>query len=139
MSPELALWSPCAEPFPWNGSLGQLVDTVWRTSPDRLAPGAELAETDEAFVLELDLPGVDKDHIIIDVTDRRVSVHARRTEKQRTGVLRHSTRTTGSYGYDVTLPTAVDEMAVTAALDGGVLTVRMPKASGAKATRVVIE
>jgi len=138
-SRELVHWNPWQEVFPWNTRLGQLLESGWHTHSGQVAPGAELEEADDAFVLELDLPGVAKDDVTIDVTGRRVSVHGTRTEKERTGVLRHSTRTTGTFDYEVTLPTPVDDKAVTATLDGGVLTVRLPKASDAKTTRIAIK
>ena len=60
-------------------------------------------------------------------------------EVERTGVLRHSTRTSGSFSYEISLPSPVDDQGVTATLDGGVLTVRVPKSSDAKTTRVEIK
>ena len=137
-STELIHWNGWPAMFAWKSRLNQLLDNRLHLHADEFSPGGELEETDDSFILELDLPGVAKDEITIDVTGRRVSVHGDRTEKERTGVLRHSTRTTGSFAYEFTLPTPVDDSAVTAALNDGVLTVRMPKASGAKTTRVSI-
>lgn len=137
-STESIHWNGWPEIFGLNSRLGQLFNDRWHLHADEFSPGGELEETDDTFILELDLPGVTKDDITIDVTGRRVSVHGDRTEKERTGVLRHSTRTTGSFAYEFSLPTPVDDSAVTAALNDGVLTIRMPKASGAKTTRVSI-
>lgn len=53
-------------------------------------------------------------------------------------MLRHTTRTTGSFAYEIALPTAVDDKNVTAALAEGVLKVHLPKAGGAKSTRIPI-
>jgi HSP20 family protein len=136
---ELVHWAPWAEAFPWNTRLGQVLDTMRHTvHPGEFAPGGDLEETDDAFVLELDLPGIAKENVTIDVTGRRITVNGTRTEKERTGTLRHTTRATGSFSYEVTLPAAVDEKGVTASLVDGVLTVRMTKASGAKTTRIAI-
>ena len=52
--------------------------------------------------------------------------------------MRHSTRVTGRFAYEVILPADVDEKATTAQLNDGVLTVRLPKATGAKTSRVPI-
>ena len=86
----------------------------------------------------MDLPGVAKDDVTIDVLGRRVAVRGTRKEKERSGVMRHSTRVTGSFAYEVILPADVDEQATTAKLSNGVLTIRLPKASGAKTNRVPI-
>lgn len=132
-------WNTGSEILPWNTRLGQFFSRVWHGHADQLAPGGELEETDQAFVLELDVPGVTKEDITIDITDRRLSVRGTRAEKDHSGVLHHSTRATGSFAYEFTLPAPVDDKAVTAALDDGVLTIRTPKANGAKTTRVAIK
>jgi hypothetical protein len=88
--------------FPWNTRLGQLFDNMWHTAAhEGLAPGAELEETDDGFTLEMDLPGVAKDDITIDVLGRRMAVRGTRKEKERSGAMRHSTRVTGSFAYEV--------------------------------------
>ena len=136
---ELQHWLPFSEAFPWNPRLGQLFENMWPgAGHEGYAPGAELEETDDGFVLELDVPGVEKKDITVDVIGRRVAVRGTRVEKERTGVMRHSTRVTGSFAYEATLPAEVDEKATTAELTDGVLTVRLPKAGGAKTNRVPI-
>ena len=136
---ELQHWHPFSEAFPWNPRLGQLFENMWHAAAhEGYAPGAELEETDDGFVLELDVPGVDKKDITVDVIGRRVAVRGTRVEKERTGVMRHSTRVTGSFAYEATLPAEVDEKATTAELTDGVLTVSLPKAGGAKTNRVPI-
>jgi HSP20 family protein len=136
---EVQHWHPFTEMFPWNTRLGQLFENMWPAAAhEGLAPGAELEETDEGFTLEMDLPGVAKDDVTIDVLGRRVAVRGTRKEKERSGVMRHSTRVTGSFAYEVILPADVDEQATTAKLSNGVLTIRLPKASGAKTNRVPI-
>ena len=136
---EIRRWHPFSEMFPWNPRLGQLFENMWQSAAYQgLTPGAELEETDDGFTLEMDLPGVAKDDITIDVLGRRVAVRGTRKEKERTGVTRHSTRVTGSFAYEVILPADVDEKATTAQLTDGVLTIKLPKTSGAKTNRVPI-
>ena len=138
---ELIRWLPWSDVFGWNTDLARLFDTMSMpiTYDDDFAPGGELEETDDAFVLELDLPGVARDDVSIDVTARKLSVRGKRTEKERKGVLRHSTRVTGTFVYEVRLATPVTEKGVTATLTDGVLTIRLPKASDAKTTRIRID
>ncbi|HEY3240922.1 MAG TPA: Hsp20/alpha crystallin family protein [Acidimicrobiia bacterium] len=56
----------------------------------------------------------------------------KRKEKERIGILRRRTRNVGHFRYEILLPGAVDEDGITATLDDGVLTVRVPKASTAR-------
>jgi HSP20 family protein len=136
---EIARWTPWTDLLGPGNRFGQLLENAWHWHPDQFGLGAELEETDDAYLLDFDLPGVAKKDIAIDVTGRRVSVHGTREEKERTGVLRHSSRTSGSFSYDISLPSPVDDQSVTATLQGGVLTVRVPKSSDAKTTRVEIK
>ncbi|MBE7163434.1 MAG: Hsp20/alpha crystallin family protein [Williamsia herbipolensis] len=116
------------------------MDSLWHSParPGRSAPSAELTETDEQFTVDIDLPGVERDNVTLDVTGRRVLVHATRTEREKKGVLRHTTRTTGDFAFELTLPTAIDDAAVTATMADGVLTVTLPKSAAAKTTRIAI-
>lgn len=98
----------------------------------------ELEETEDAFIVEIDLPGVDRKDVDIELEGRRLMVTAERKERERTGILRRRTRTVGTYRHEVVLPTEVDEDAVDASLSDGVLTVRLPKHEVAKRRRITI-
>ncbi len=141
---ERSLWSeltPWMDLAPWSSRMQTLMEQM--LSPAMLtsdfAPGGELRETDEAFMLELDLPGIDKKDVTIEFSGRRLMVHGTKTtEKEGKGTLRHSTRTSGTFTYEALLPAAIKEDAVTATLADGVLTVTMPKAAEAKTTHIEI-
>ena len=126
---------------PWNTRVQDLMQDLWSRAPfpGDYAPGGELHESDEAFTVELDLPGVDKADITIDVLGRRLMVHGSRTTRTHQGVMRHSTRMSGSFRYEAVLPVPIDEQAVTAALTDGVLTITMPKSTTAKATHIEVK
>ena len=92
----------------WPHRLGRFLEGGWNPLSDSLAPAGSLEVTEEAYVVEVDLPGVERDDVSIDVTGRRVSVHGNRTEKHHDGVLRHSTVTSGQFIYEVTLPSPIE-------------------------------
>lgn len=136
---ELVRSVPWPTPFPWNGHLNRLFESMWPApAPGHGEPAATVTETEDAYVVELDLPGVERKHVTLDVTGRRMSVHATRTEREHEGVLRHSTRTTGEFDFELTLPTAIADDGVAATMNDGVLTVTLPKTAGAKSTRIKI-
>ncbi|HEX2273237.1 MAG TPA: Hsp20/alpha crystallin family protein [Acidimicrobiales bacterium] len=101
-------------------------------------PLADIEETDDAYLIELDLAGVKKDHVEVEVAGRRITVSGERTERQRVGILRRRTRSVGRFHYEVTLPGEVDEEAVEAGMDAGVLTVRVPKAARDRRRRIPV-
>lgn len=108
----------------------QLMNTVG--SPDVRVGGwapalADLEEDGNAFTVEVEVPGFDRDDIRIEMEDRRLIVHAERGEQERKGILRSSTRSSGHLHHEVLLPAEVDEDGIEASLDRGVLSIRLPK------------
>jgi HSP20 family protein len=90
-------------------------------------PAADIEETDDAFIIEVELPGVGKKDVDVSLSGRRITIRGERKEKERTGVLRRRVRSVGAFRYEVVLPTDVDENSVDARLEDGVLTVRVAK------------
>ncbi|HEX3621900.1 MAG TPA: Hsp20/alpha crystallin family protein [Acidimicrobiales bacterium] len=105
---------------------------------DGFVPDADLEETEDAYVVEVELPGVNKDDVNISLSGRRLTVDGERKEKEREGILRRRARTVGRFHYEITLPGSVDEGGVSANLDDGVLTVRVPKATTERPRRIEV-
>ena len=101
-------------------------------------PLADVEETDEAYVAEIELPGVAIDDLSVEVAGRRLTVTGERKEKERVGILRRRTRTVGRFHYEVVLPGDVDEEAVEASLAEGVLTVQVPKPVSQRPRRIPV-
>lgn len=99
---------------------------------------ADLEEDDDGFTIEVDLPGVAKDDVSIELEGRRLVVSAERKERERIGVLRHRTRHVGSLRHEVVLPADVDSDKVEADLQDGVLTIRLPKAESSRPRRIAL-
>lgn len=132
----VAGWDPLRE----LDELADRVNALWEASvnggPNGWAPLADIEETDDSYVVEIDLPGVKRDDIDIQLSDRQLTVSGEVKEKERTGILRRRTRRVGRFQYSVTLPADVDAERVNARLDDGVLTVRAPKSENAKPRRI---
>ncbi len=101
-------------------------------------PLADLEETDEAYVAEIELPGVKLEDLSVEVAGRRLTVTGERKERERVGILRRRTRTVGRFHYEVLLPGEVDEEGVSATLHDGVLTVRVPKPASQRPRRIQV-
>lgn len=138
---EAARWEPLGELTRLNQQFQRLMDN-WRDLPSWLgegfAPLADVEETDDAFVVEVELAGVQKDDVNIELSGRRLVVSGERKERERVGILRKRTRTVGRFNYEVVLPCELDEDGVSAELDQGVLTVRVPKASSERPRRITV-
>ncbi|MDX6292766.1 MAG: hypothetical protein QOH50_1841 [Kribbellaceae bacterium] len=127
-------WDPANEFDRLTQQMSRLFDERGPELPsmlgaDGFTPLADLEETDEAFLLEVELPGIKKKDINIEVEGRRLVISGERTEKERTGWLRRQTRSRGRFRYEVILPDELDEDQIEATLADGVLQVRIPKRS----------
>lgn len=101
-------------------------------------PAVDIRETDEAIALYCDLPGVEKQDVQVEVRDNTLVLSGqRKARKEEDGWLRHEAFS-GAFYRAFTLPAEVQAGKVTAAMNNGVLEVRLPKAEQAKPHRVQI-
>lgn len=96
-------------------------------------PVADLWETPDAFVLELELPGVEADDVEVEVEDGAVSVRGTRRDFLATGTPERFQCLERSYGpfvrrFDLDRP--VDAAGVRRSFEDGLLRLEMPKRDG---------
>lgn len=103
-----------------------------------VTPLVDIEETDASYLLDVELPGVKREDVDLQVDQGRLRLAGERRQRERLGFLRHRTRTTGRFSLDVALPVPVDGDAVHASLDHGVLTVVVPKAEQARRRRIPV-
>jgi HSP20 family protein len=130
------------DPFRELDQLYDRMNHLWEAgAPDETlawVPLADVEETDDAYLIEVDLPGVEQDDITIEVNGRELTVSGEIKEKERKGILRRRTRKVGEFQYAVTLPGDIDADNVSARLENGVLTVVVPKSQRAKPRRIAV-
>jgi HSP20 family protein len=139
---EIRTWDPFRELDDLQSRFVGLLESAFgelpRTALNTWAPPVDLEETDEAFVVEAELPGVKREDVDVEVDESTLSIHGEIKERERTGVLRRSTRRTGQFDYRVTLPSSVDAESVQATLKDGVLRLEVRKSEAAKPRRIQI-
>jgi len=135
-----ARWDPWAELHRINQQLSQYLAGAGdeRSPAGVFIPLADVEESDEGYLVEVELPGVKREDVSLEVSGRRLTVSGERKERQRVGVLRRRTRSVGRFEYQVTLPGDVDEAGVEASMDEGVLSVRVPKAASERPRRIQV-
>lgn len=101
-------------------------------------PLADLIETDEEFLVEVELPGVKREDVDVEIDDRELIISGEIKEHERPGVLRRSTRRSGRYELRLRVGSDVNADAVRASLQEGVLMVTVPKVAAAKPHHVEI-
>ena len=106
-------------------------------------PAMDVTESDTAFSVVLDVPGVSKAQLKVSVEGRRVSIattDAVPVEGEVPAVQRtlYSERTAARYSRTVSLPAEVDQTASQAAFENGVLTLTLAKKVPTGATQLSI-
>jgi HSP20 family protein len=104
------------------------------------APRADLSETDDAFVIALDLPGIDRDDLDITVEDGTLKISGERSmrEEHERGQFHRIERTYGRFYRSFSFGPNVDADKIDATFDDGVLTVRAGKAEERKPRRIEV-
>jgi len=101
-------------------------------------PLADVVETGDAYLVEIDVPGVRRRDLDVEVAAGELRIAGEVVEKERVGWLRRRTRRVGRFAYRAALPDDVDADHISADLTDGVLTVRVPKAEHARARRIPV-
>lgn len=104
-------------------------------------PPVDLEETDDCFLISMDLPGMDEKDIQINVDNGRLSIRGERIRenKEDSGRYRRFERSSGSFERSFMLPQQIDEGKIQARFENGVLEVLIPKSEVAKPRSVKIE
>lgn len=108
--------------------------------PDRLSitfsPMFDVRETNDAFILQADMPGVLEKDLDISLASNRLTISGKRESEQEVKgeTYYRSERTWGNFSRSFTLPTEVDANKVAAELKNGVLIIQLPK-TGESMTR----
>ncbi|GAA0641624.1 Hsp20/alpha crystallin family protein [Streptomyces thermocarboxydovorans] len=122
-----------------NEMSGLLESTVGGTAPARAwTPMADVTESDDAFHVEIELPGVKSEDVDVEASSQELVVSGEIKEKERKGVLRRSTRRSGAFEYRWRLPVEADTEKITAQMTDGVLTITVPKAEVARPRHIEI-
>lgn len=95
-------------------------------------PPIDLYETDEHVVIEMDIPGIDKDDVLIKVLEDLVIIEGVKKEREKKGKIRYicMERNFESFRRIIRLPVTVNSMAGKAMYSEGVLRLALPKVRG---------
>jgi len=112
--------------------LSRHLDQLFDAKLDTVAlvsPALDVSETDAAYVVQLDLPGVAKDAVKIDIEGRRVTIDAKQTQETAAegskSLLRERAQTRFSRSF--ALAREINQAQSSAKLENGVLTLTLAK------------
>jgi len=103
-------------------------------------PRFDVKETKDAYVISADLPGVKDEQLNVSLNANLLTISGTREEEHREeGESTYAMeRSHGSFARSFTMPDGVDGDSVTADLQQGVLTVRIPKKAEVQPKRIAI-
>lgn len=127
---EMLRWDPMVD-----------INRVLPTERISFNPTFDVKETNDAFIMHADVPGVAEKDIDISLTSNRLTITGKReTEHEVKGETYYrAERTWGNFSRSFTLPTDVDANKVSAELKNGVLVVQLPKSSESMAKRITVQ
>jgi len=143
-------WVPALEPFArlqremdhlFESVFGKVYGDAGRLRPGGVYPPMNVRETDGAFVVECEVPGLEMDNLEVYVTGDQLTVSGRRN----TGVpeenvtLHRRERDAGPFSRALTLASPVQGDKAEASLTDGILAIRVPKAEAAKPKRIAVK
>jgi len=139
------LWSPLAD---FRREMDSLFDDFFSPTNARATgntnhvwtPACDVAEEEGHYMLSLEVPGIPKDEIKIEVADNTVTISGERqskNEKKEKGAW-YGERRYGKFQRSFTLPAGIDADKIEANYQDGVLSLMVPKAESAKPRQIKI-
>ena len=134
------------EPFADLARVRNLIDRAFEESAAAKTqaarawrPPVDLIEDEHAFTLHLELPGVDRDKIEVEVTREELVIRGERPYvTPEAGNIVHSERVYGQFQRSFRLGAPMQNNAVEASYKDGILTVRLPKTESVKPRRIEV-
>ena len=137
---------PLSRRADWLRSFDRLFDADTLFGTDSQAalprtPALDVVESDQAYTVTLDLPGVAKDNVKVSIEGRRVQIEAQATktdERKDSDRLLYRERAESSYARSFVLPVELDQERSNAKLDNGVLKLELAKRQSAAVKHIAI-
>ncbi|MDF2529945.1 MAG: hspA 7 [Gammaproteobacteria bacterium] len=110
------------------------------TSLSEWKPAADIREEENRFVIEADLPGVDKNDIDISMSGNILTIQGKRNEehKESKGNYSRTERIQGRFYRQFTLPETIESDKVQAHSKKGILEIVIPKKASVKPRKIAV-
>jgi HSP20 family protein len=124
--------------------MGQLMNlalgdfTNMETTDMPWSPMADFRESDDAYMINAELPGVHRNQVNVQVQDHELVITGEIMEDGNGSRRHRSSRRTGRFEYRTYLPGDIKPDQVNAKLHDGILTVTVPKSEAAKPRQIQV-
>lgn len=106
--------------------------------PAKAVPRANILETKDSFVLELEVPGVSKDGVEITIENNELTIIGHRADTEPKADLVYRESRPLDYRRVFDLDPSIDTSHISAKVDQGVLTLTLPKAERVKPRKISV-
>ena len=115
--------------------------TTTRSIEKYKKPFIDLVETDKEVIATVEMPGLDKEDIKINLTEDKLEISAetKHEEEKKEKDYIYKERRSGSYYRMVSLPSSIDSDHSKASYNNGILQITMPKTEIKKKTPLKVE
>ena len=100
-------------------------------------PAADIYENESGYTIALDLPGIKREALEIDIDDNRLMVKGTRVVDSSSA--RRSERPRGKFVRSFSIPGSIDQGRIGAEYKDGVLQIRLPKRAEQKAQKIEVK
>ncbi len=121
--------------------MGRITEAIPLLAGNVRKPLTDFVKTDEAIIVTLELPGMQKDDIEVTATDDELSVRAKKTVEPKMHDVRalKCERSHGIYRRKIKLQCSIKRDETGATLNNGLLTITIPKEVVTARTRIRVE
>lgn len=109
------------------------------TREEYVAPHVNIFETKEGYVMQAEMPGVNKDGLEITLEGNEITITGRRNSDPVPGEPLFRERHTADYRRVFELDPAIDVAKISAKIEQGVLTVTLPKSERVKPRKISVD
>ena len=103
-----------------------------------ITPPASILETTDAYTLELEMPGVNKDGLEISIEKNELSIVGRRSTPTIQGTLVHRESRAHDYRRSFEIDPSIEAGKIAAKMHQGIVTLTLPKAEKVKPRKITV-
>jgi HSP20 family protein len=121
-----------------NTTVRENRDTERRASEQFVAPTASVTEDSDGYTLQVEMPGVNKEGLEISFENNELTLVGRRSLPSIEGTLIHRESRREDFRRAFELDPSIDTNKISARIDQGIVTLKLPKAEQVKPRKIAV-
>lgn len=142
----LIKWEPSEGLMSLRNDMDRLLEDFWKrpwreSLSGEMEPAVEVSDSKKSVVVKVQVPGVAKENIQVNVTDDALTIKGEIKEEEKKEEKNYYRREIryGSFSRTIPLPTTVEAEKAAAKLKNGVLKIEIPKSKESKVKEIPIQ